>query len=51
MGVCLPQNMICAKDSILGQFKMVKDYEGFAEKSLIGILERKKLAKELTIEE
>jgi hypothetical protein len=43
--------MICTKDSILGQFKTEKAYADFAEKSLVGILERKKLAKELTIEE
>ncbi len=51
MGVCAPQNRICTKDSILGQFKTEKAYADFAEKSLIGILERKRLAKELTSEE
>ncbi len=50
MGTCVPQNRICIKDSILGQIKSVKAYSDFAEKSLIGILERKKLAKEITIE-
>lgn len=51
MGTSAPQNNICTKDSILGQFKTEKAYADFAEKSLIGILERKKLVKELTIEE
>ncbi len=50
MGTCTPQNMICTKDSILGQFKSVKAYTDFTEKSLVGILERKKLSKELTLE-
>ncbi len=50
MGTCAPQNVICTKDSILGQFKSMKAYADFAEKSLVGICERKKLAQELTIE-
>lgn len=50
MGACNPQDMICTKDSILGQFKNKNAYENFAEKSLMGILERKKLSQELTIE-
>jgi putative transposase len=51
MDMCAPQNMICTKNSVLGQFKSKKAYENFAEKSLIGILEHKKLAQELIIEE
>lgn len=51
MGISSPQNSICSKDIILGQFKSIKAYADFAEKSLIGICERKKLARELTIEE
>lgn len=51
MGTCAPENMICVKDSVLGQLKGKNAYENFAEKSLVGILERKKLAQELTIED
>ena len=50
MGACAPQNRICTKDPILGQIKSVKAYADFAEKSLIGILERKKLSQEFTLE-
>lgn len=44
------QPEICTKESILGQFKNKKAYVEFAEQSLIGICERKKLARELTLE-
>lgn len=51
IGTCDSQNIICVKDSILEQFKGKNTYENFAEKSLVGIIERKKIGQELTIEE
>ena len=44
------QQEICTKESILGQFKNKKAYVDFSEQSLIGICERKKLVRELTLE-
>jgi REP element-mobilizing transposase RayT len=38
---------ICVKESILGQFKNRKEYEIFARNSLQGIIERKKLRREM----
>lgn len=37
----------CAKNDVLGQFKNKKEYIEFAERSLEGILERKKLYREM----
>jgi putative transposase len=50
MGMCDSQNIVCITESILGQFKNKNAYENFAEKSLVGILERKKLSQDLIIE-
>lgn len=44
------QQEICTKESILGQFKNKKAYVEFSNQSLVGIIERKKLARELTLE-
>lgn len=38
---------ICIKESVLGQFKNYKEYERFAMNSLQGIVEKKKLQKEI----
>lgn len=38
---------ICMKESILGQFKSRKEYEKFAMNSLQGIMEKKKLRREM----
>lgn len=40
------KDKLCEKDNILGQFKSKKEYQTFAENTLIGIREKKILAKE-----
>lgn len=41
---------LCKKDIILNQFKSAKEYEKFAERSLVDILEKKVLQKDLMLE-
>lgn len=40
----------CEKDDVLGQFRKKEDYVDFAKDALVGILERKQLAKDLLME-
>lgn len=46
-----PRKNICSKESILGKVRNQKAYVDFAEKSLIGICEGKKLSSLLTLEQ
>jgi hypothetical protein len=41
------KNSFCKKKDVIGQFKDKKEYQEFAENSLVGILERKEILKEL----
>lgn len=50
VGVGVVGKEICEKEIILGQFQQRKDYQLFAQQSLDGIRERKKLSSEMMLE-